>query len=64
MRYKDCPRCEELLPETCFFVDKNRKSGLRPYCKACEAELRAAWRIKTGRTKTSYILPTKVCSDQ
>lgn len=51
MNYKTCARCEESLPETCFWNDKRRKDGKRPYCKACQQDLHIAWRLKTGRTK-------------
>lgn len=56
MNYKNCPNCDELLPETCFHANKRRKSGLRVYCKACEADMHRDWRVKTGKTKDPYTL--------
>jgi hypothetical protein len=63
MNYKNCPHCDQLLPETCFCPDKSRKDGRRGYCKACENDRRAAWRARTGRTTNPRIVP-KMCNDQ
>ncbi len=32
---KRCPECEELLPDSDFYVDKSVASGLSSYCKKC-----------------------------
>jgi hypothetical protein len=63
MNYKNCPNCDQLLPETCFCPDKTRKDGRRGYCKACENEKRQAWRMRTGRIKRHYSV-YKGCNDQ
>ena len=61
MDYKNCAKCEESLPVTCFWKDDRRKDGLRPYCKACQADLQREWRYNAGRTKEPRI-PDWDCS--
>lgn len=51
MIYITCPRCEQTLPETCFFVSRTRKNGRRGHCKVCEAEAILEWKVRTGRVK-------------
>ena len=64
MEYKTCARCDETLPVTCFWKDKARKDGCRPYCKACQADVHQEWRVRTGRTKRTYNPLGKWCNDQ
>ena len=55
MSMKTCPRCEQTLPLSCFFNDKKRKDGKRGRCKACEADILAEWRLKTGKIKSRRV---------
>ena len=35
---KTCCRCNQPKDESCFSKDKNRKDGLKPYCKMCASK--------------------------
>lgn len=35
---KTCTKCNEVKPETSFFKDSNKKSGLQSHCKSCARE--------------------------
>ena len=48
---KRCPVCDRLLPKTAFAQDKNTKSGLRAYCRACCAARLAAYAKETPSEK-------------
>lgn len=50
MQYKFCPKCQQTLPVTCFYVSRCRKDGRRGECIACEADRIANWKVETGRT--------------
>lgn len=39
---KQCARCLEVLPLTCFYADRARKDGYERNCKACRALHNAA----------------------
>jgi hypothetical protein len=51
MQFKTCPKCEQTLPFSCFYANRRKKDGKRVYCKACEADSIADWKVAIGRTK-------------
>jgi len=43
---KHCPKCGETKPRSDFGASKQRKDGLRPWCKSCHNAGNARWRGK------------------
>ncbi len=40
---KKCPGCKKVLPVTEFYSAKDRRDGLRSYCKSCESSKSRKW---------------------
>ena len=40
---KTCPRCGDILPESEFYRDRTKPSGLMSYCKACARANSRGW---------------------
>lgn len=43
VKYKQCSRCGELKPLSCYALQKNGHDGRRPHCKSCQAVENAKW---------------------
>ena len=46
MKYKECPRCHQILPITSFYKDKTHKDRHKSYCKSCSREHNKEYRRK------------------
>ncbi len=44
MQTKTCSKCRLLKPRDCFYPDKKRKDGLRPWCKSCSETAQKEYR--------------------
>lgn len=51
---KFCGKCGTEKPFDQFHKDKNRKDGLYPYCKECQAKYGVKWRAKHGDRLLKY----------
>ena len=52
METKTCSRCEESLPASEFYKNRQAKSGLTAYCKRCNREKTVAWGRKNRGRKS------------
>lgn len=46
MKTKRCAKCSRRKILVDFYPDKQRKDGLRPYCKKCDCKDTKAWKIR------------------
>src|ERR1700722_2006183 len=52
-RVKVCFKCLECKEISAFKVDKRRKNGIGPYCKACVAAMNRTWRRLHPESETN-----------